>query len=419
MSNVKVYGRLIKEGSSFAFSSLVVNRLRTLLSLLGITIGILAIISVFTLVDSMERSVRSSFENLGDDAMFIQKMPWGPEPEDGEYAWWKYMNRPRITYEEAKMMKQRMNSARVVSFFASAVRTVEYKNSSVDNVPIIAAANGFENFIAVDLEEGRRFSESEIRLGKRLCILGADIAKNLFGLEGALGKSIDINGFRTTVVGVLQKEGESILGNGTDEWVIIPVGFGQNVMNFNRAETQITMRPKEFVSLEAMENEAMMNMRAIRKLRPSEDKNFSVNKSSMLNQGLDEVFGILTLVGLIIGGFSILVGGFSIANIMFVSVKERTNIIGIQMALGARRSFILFQFLLESVILCILGGAVGLILIYIASLAATHFTGFELTLTLKNIGIGLGFSVAIGLISGIIPASTAAKMVPVDAIRSN
>jgi len=419
MYSFKVYARLVKEGTAFAFSSLVVNRLRTLLSLLGITIGILAIISVFTLVDSMERSVRSSFESLGDDAIFIEKNPWGPEPGDGEYAWWKYMNRPKVTYEEARIMKQRMNTAGVVSFFAGAQRTIEYMNSSVENVTVIAAAEGFENFISVDIGKGRAFTKTEINTGKRLCILGADIALNLFGSSEPIGKQVDINGFRTRVIGVLEKEGQSLIGNGADEWVIVPVGYGQTVMNFKGANTQITLRPRENVSLEAMEDEAMMHMRSIRKLRPSEDKNFALNKSSMLNKGLDEVFGILTLVGLIIGGFSILVGGFSIANIMFVSVKERTNIIGIQMALGAKRSFILFQFLLESVILCLLGGGVGLLLIYFLSILATEFTGFDLTLTLDNILIGLGFSVGIGLISGIIPASMAAKMVPVDAIRSN
>jgi len=419
MARLKVYFRLVKEGGAFAVSSLVVNRLRTLLSLLGITIGIFAIISVFTLVDSMERSVRSSFESLGDDALFIEKMPWGPEAGDGEYAWWKYMKRPQVTYEEAKLMKQRMNSAGVVSFFAGASRTVEYANSTAEGVNIIAAAEGFENFITVDIGRGRNFLSSELNTGKRLCLLGYDVAQTLFGAADPIGKNIKVGGFRTTVIGVLEKEGQSLLGNGADEWVIVPVVFGQTIMNLNEANTQITLKPREFVSLKAMEDEAMMNMRSIRKLRPAEDKNFALNKSSMLNSGLDQVFGILTMVGVIIGGFSILVGGFSIANIMFVSVKERTSIIGIQMALGARKSFILFQFLFESVLLCLIGGAVGLLIIFLAGLIATSVTGFDLSLTIKNVGIGLGFSIVIGLVSGLIPAVMASRMVPVEAIRSN
>jgi putative ABC transport system permease protein len=419
MAKLKVFLRLVKEGSSFAVSSLVVNRLRTTLSLLGITIGIFAIISVFTLVDSMERSVRSSFESLGDDAMFIERMPWGPESGDGEYAWWKYMKRPQVTYEEAKNLKQRMSTAGVVSFFAGALRTVEYRNSAAERINVIAAAEGFENFIKVDIGDGRNFTSAELNSGRRVCLLGYDVSQTLFGLESPVGKDIKVGGFRSTVIGVLEKEGQSLLGGGADEWVIIPVTFGQTIMNLNESNTQITLRPKEFVSLKAMEDEAMMHMRSIRKLRPSEEKNFALNKSSMLSSGLDQVFGILTLVGLIIGGFSILVGGFSIANIMFVSVKERTSIIGIQMALGAKRSFILFQFLFEAVLLCLIGGGIGLLIIFLGSLAASSATGFDLSLTLKNVLIGVGFSVVIGLVSGLIPALRASRMVPVDAIRSN
>jgi putative ABC transport system permease protein len=419
MAKLKVFLRLVKEGSSFAVSSLVVNRLRTILSLLGITIGIFAIISVFTLVDSMERSVRSSFESLGDDAMFIERMPWGPESGDGEYAWWKYMKRPQVTYEEAKNLKQRMSTAGVVSFFAGALRTVEYRNSAAERINVIAAAEGFENFIKVDIGDGRNFTSAELNAGRRVCLLGYDVSQTLFGLESPVGKDIKVGGFRSTVIGVLEKEGQSLLGGGADEWVIIPVTFGQTIMNLNESNTQITLRPKEFVSLKAMEDEAMMHMRSIRKLRPSEEKNFALNKSSMLSSGLDQVFGILTLVGLIIGGFSILVGGFSIANIMFVSVKERTSIIGIQMALGAKRSFILFQFLFEAVLLCLIGGGIGLLIIFLGSLAASSATGFDLSLTLKNVLIGVGFSVVIGLVSGLIPALRASRMVPVDAIRSN
>ncbi len=418
MSRLKIYTRLIKEGSVFAMSALVVNRLRTLLSLLGITIGIFAIISVFTLVDSMESSVRSSFESLGDDSMFIEQMPWGPEAGDNEYAWWKYMNRPRVTYDEAKKLKERMKTAGVVSFFAGAARTVEYRNSSAENISVVAAAEGFEEFITVDIGRGRNLTSAELNSGNRLCLLGYDVAETLFGLEDPIGKNIKVAGYRARVVGVLEKEGQSLLGNGADEWVLVPVQFGQMVMNLQRANTQIALKPGSFVSFDAMEDEALMHMRSIRKLRPAEEKNFALNKSSMLNSGLDQVFGILKVVGIIIGGFSILVGGFSIANIMFVSVKERTNIIGIQMALGARRSFILFQFLFESVLLCLIGGAIGLIVIWLGSIAASGATGFDLVLTGKNILIGLGFSVGIGLVSGLVPASLAARMEPVDAIRS-
>jgi putative ABC transport system permease protein len=418
MTKLKIYVRLLKEGGILAISSLVVNRLRTLLSLLGITIGIFAIISVFTLVDSLDRSVRESVSGLGDDSLFIERMPWGPESGDQEYAWWKYMKRPNVTLDEAEKLKDRMNSARVVSFFAGASRTAEYKNSTAENATVIATSEGFENFITVDIAKGRYFTPNELEGNRRVCLLGHEVANSVFGAVYALGKEIKIAGYQSRVIGILEKEGQSITGDNLDTWIIVPVRFGQMIMNLDASNTQVAMKPKPYVSLDALEDEALMHMRSIRRLRPAEERNFAMNRSSMLNNLFDQIFGLLSTVGLIIGGFSILVGGFSIANIMFVSVRERTNIIGIQMALGARRSFILFQFLFESVALCLIGGLIGLGIIHLGTLVASALSGFDLILTLENILIGLGFSVAIGLISGIVPAFMASRMEPVEAIRS-
>ncbi len=413
-----VYVNLLKEGSMFALNALVVNRLRTFLSLLGVSIGIFAIISVFTLVDSMERSVRNSFSSLGDDSIFIERMPWGPEPGDKEYAWWKYMQRPQVTFSEADQMSRRMTTASSVTFFAGAQRTVEYGSNTAENAVAIAVSEGFENFVTVSIAQGRSFSKAEIEGNSRVCILGYEVAFNLFGNEPGIGRQIKIGGQRATVIGVLNKEGQGIVGNGADEWAILPVKFARSILSIDDGNTQVAMKPASGIEFAAMENEAMMHMRAIRQLRPGEEKNFAFNKSSMLSKGLDQLFGFLNIAGLIIGGFSILVGGFSIANIMFVSVKERTAVIGIQKALGARNSFILFQFLFESVVLCLLGGAIGMLVIWLLTLAAGAMGGFELVLSMKNVLIGLGFSVSIGLISGIVPALLAARMEPVDAIRS-
>lgn len=414
----KIYLQLLREGLYFSFNYMVNNKLRTFLSLLGITIGIFAIISVFTLVDSMERSVRGSFSRLGDDSIFIQRMPWGPEPGDEEYAWWKYVQRPNVKYNEAEALKRRMTTAATVTFFSGARRTAEYGNSTVENIQATAVSEGFEEFITVDVAFGRSFTLRELEGSARVTLLGHDVAQGLFGKEGGLGRQIKIGGQRCTVIGVLKKEGQGLLGNGADEWALVPVGFGRTILNVDEGNSQISMRPLPGVSVKAMENEAVVHLRSTRQLRMNQDNNFAVNKSSMLSSSLDELFGFLSLAGLIIGGFSILVGGFSIANIMFVSVRERTNIIGIQKALGAKRAFILFQFLFESVILCIMGGAIGLVLIYLLTLIASGASSFELQLTWKNVFVGVGFSVGIGIISGIVPASIAARMEPVEAIRS-
>ena len=394
------------------------NRLRTLLSLLGITIGIFLIISVFTLVDSLEGSVRGSFAGLGEDAIFIEQMPWGPEPGDKEYAWWKYMQRPKVLYADALKLKERMKSAKHVTFFGSTRRSISNGGISVDGAAVVAVSEGYPDFIPVDIVKGRGFSASELESARRVCVLGYDLAESLFGSDDPIGKSLKVGGYKTTVIGTLDKKGSGPIGNGSDEWCIIPVGFGRMVMDLEQSNTQIALKPKENVNFDALENEVLQHMRSIRRLRPAEEKNFAVNKSSMLTQGLDQVFGFLNIAGLIIGGFSILVGGFSIANIMFVSVRERTNIIGIQKALGAKRFFILAQFLFESVGLCILGGAVGLVIIFLGTLVVNATTDFELSLSLSNIMIGLSFSAVIGLISGFVPALQAAKMEPVEAIRT-
>ncbi len=410
--------RLIGEGASFAINALLVSRLRSLLSLLGITIGIFLIISVFTLVDSLERSIQKSFESLGDDSVFIEKMPWGPESE-GEYAWWKYIQRPDVSLKETQQLGERMNSSRAVTFIASSRRNLENGGNTAENASVVAVTEGFENFFAVDIGVGRNFTGRELKSSARICILGSNVADRLSKGTNLVGSEIKIAGFTARVIGILEKEGSGPLGSGTDEWAIVPVRFGSQVMRIDRSRTQIGLKPKAGVTVAEMENEVQMNMRSIRKLRPGEERNFAVNKSSMINQGLEQLFGLLNVAGLIIGGFSILVGGFSIANIMFVSVRERTNIIGIQKALGAKRSFILYQFLFEAVALCVFGGLIGLLIIYVAASAVSFFTDFELVLTLKNIVIGIGFSAVIGLVSGVIPALMAARMEPVEAMRSN
>lgn len=417
MSKIPVYIRLVREGASFAIQALVVNRLRSVLSLLSIVIGIFLIISIFTLVTSLEKNIRLSFSSLGDDAIFVEKMPWGPE-EDGEYAWWEYAQRPNVTFRDWQQLKERVQSASAITFFASARRTLENGANTAENSSVVAITEGFENFISVDIQSGRYFSHAELGSSRRVCVLGYDVAERLFGRQDATGRIIKLAGFKTTVIGVLEKAGASVVGSGTDEWVLIPIDFGRMVMPIDLVHTQLGVKPKEGVGVVELENDLTMHMRSIRTLRPGEDKNFSLNKTSMISGRMDELFAFLNLAGLIIGGFSILVGGFSIANIMFVTVRERTPIIGIQKALGAKRNFILFQFLFESVLLCVLGGVIGLVLIFAATKVATWVTGFDFVLTPLNILIGIGFSVGIGLVSGVVPAYTAARLEPAEAMRA-
>ncbi len=402
----------------FAWHAIVVNKLRTVLSLLGVTVGIFSIITVFTLVDTMENGLKDSFDILGDDVLFIQKWPWAPE-NGKEYEWWKYFQRSQPTMKNMEELSERLESADAVSFQVKSFKNLEHLNNNIENAVVSAVNYDYYKVIKLDIAEGRYFTPIETDAGRNVCIIGAEIEQSLFPSGGALGKSIKIGGTKADVIGVFQKEGSSLLGSGFDQSIFIPYGFGSRIIDVKNTDSVILVKAKEGVSNVQLKDEIMANMRAIRSIRPSEEEDFAVNESSMISSLIDSVFSTVNLVGFIIGIFAILVGGFSIANIMFVSVKERTNIIGIQKALGARNSFILLEFLFESVALCIFGGIAGLLLVGLIALVVNAVQdSFTIGLYFSNLVWGMVISVIIGVISGIVPASVASRLNPVDAIRS-
>jgi putative ABC transport system permease protein len=251
-------------------------------------------------------------------------------------------------------------------------------------------------------------------------ILGRDIKDGLFPNEEAIDKTITVRGRRVTVIGVFTKEGESVIGNSNDNGITMPVNYARKFLDIKseRLNPTIIVKAKDGVTNQELMDELRGNMRSIRRLRPVEEDNFALNETKLLSTQISGLFDAITMAGWIIGGFSILVGGFGIANIMFVSVKERTPIIGIQKSLGAKNYFILIQFLTEAIVLCLVGGILGILLVYIGTFAAAQFE-FELQLTTGNIILGLSVSALIGLISGFIPAFTASRLDPVEAIRAN
>jgi len=410
--------RLFRESFLFAIHSIIVNKLRTVLSLLGITIGIFAIISVLTVVDSLERSIRNNIEKLGDNVLFIQKWPWAFN--DPNFAWWDYMKRPPVSFDNYKILSSRINLAEAVTFMASQTCKTEFSYNSVDNVTLLAIGPDYPEVMYVDISEGRYFSSQEELSGKNVVIIGHSIAENLFEGNDPINKTIKINGQKASVIGVFAEEGESAFGSSSDESVMIPASYASNFMNINSDQTNpsIIAKAKKSISNDELRDEITGAMRAVRKLKPVADDDFSVNETSMLSEGLKEFFYILNISGWFIGLFSLLVGGFGIANIMFVSVKERTNIIGIQKSLGAKPYFILFEFLFEAIFLCLIGGSIGLLMVWGASFAGTGLTGMTMSLSAGNIITGFAVSFSIGLISGFIPAWTASRLDPVEAIRS-
>ena len=410
--------RLLRESYLFALNAIIVNKLRTILSLLGITIGIFAIISVFTIVDSMKTSIQTSIESLGNNVLYVQKWPWS---FGSDYPWWKYMNRPVPSLEDLDEIQKRSSYTDVAVFMINTSKTVEYQNNSLENAAVVAATQDFDKVSAFELSDGRYFSNSESTGGKPVAIIGSDIAENLFPNMDPLDKDIKMFGRKLNVVGVFKKEGSNFFGNSSDNQVLVPLSYARNVIDikFEGFDPMIMVRAKKGISNEELKDELTGIMRSIRKLKPAADDDFALNETSLLSKGFEELFGVIALAGWIIGGFSILVGGFGIANIMFVSVKERTSIIGIQKSLGAKNYFILFEFLFESIILCLFGGALGLFIVYMGTVVVSSMLDMDLVLTQGNILLGLFVSAIIGLVSGFIPAYSASRLDPVEAIRAN
>lgn len=415
--------KFLGESFSFAFRALRMNKLRTFLSLLGITIGIFSIITVFTITDALETKVRTDVESLGNNVIYIQKWPWVPEEgSSGEYPWWKYMNRPLPGFKEMSELEKKLTTAKSMTYAATiGGQLIKYENNSIENAQILCVSHGYQNIKSFELAQGRYFSEQESANGRPVCFIGNNIATSLFPSGDALGKSLVVRGRKFNIIGIVQKEGKSLVDISLDDAMVIPVSFARNIVNLrsDRMDPYIMVKAKDGVSTMELKDDLKGAMRSIRKIKPREDNDFALNEISLLSSSLDEMFSTLGIAGWVIGMFSILVGGFGIANIMFVSVKERTSIIGIQKSLGAKNYFILMQFLVEAVVLCVIGGLLGLFLVFIGATIATDVTGFNMQLTPSNIITGIIISGVIGIVSGFIPAHNASRMNPVDAIRSN
>lgn len=410
--------KLFRESFIFAFDALRQNKTRTFLSLLGITIGIFTIITVFAAVDTFRGNLQTSVDKLGSKTIYIQKWPW---VFGSDFPWWKYMQRPQPSLRDYEALRERVTTAEGLCYEVSlSNRTLKYKSNSIEGAQVSASSHDYNKTKNFDLSEGRYFTESESNSGSPVCLIGAELAEGLFPNQTATGKDVKVLGRKVQVIGVFAKEGEDLLGVSADKTLLIPLNFARNLVDVEseRYGPQITVRGKDQYSVTDVESELRGLMRSIRRIRPVDEDDFALNKTTILTAQLDSLFGIVDVAGWIIGGFSILVGGFGIANIMFVSVKERTNIIGIQKSLGAKNYFILMQFLFEAIALCLIGGLIGLGIVYLGTLLATYGFDVKIVLDRGNIIRGVSISVIIGVISGFWPAFSAARLDPVEAIRS-
>lgn len=414
-----IYLRVLKESFNFALNALTNNKLRTFLSLVGVTIGIFSIIAVLAAVDSLKKEIEGSISGLDNSTVIIMRVNFGPT----DIPQWKWQQFPDVTYDEYQYLERNTPNLDYATFKLNVPNeTVKYEDNQVDNVPVAAVTDSYYNIEALKLDEGRFFNASESNSGSMVVVLGYEIANKLFGgSANAIGKKVRIYGRKFSVIGVLEKEGAGLFGNSKDTAIYLPVNVVRRVYGDNNKASfpQIVIMPKK--GADEAEFKAMLTqqLRVKRGLKPDQISDFFVNQMQGLTDFIDEITASMNVIGLIISGFSLLVGGFGIANIMFVSVKERTNLIGIQKSLGAKNKFILFQFLFEAVILAVIGGLIGLVLVYIASIIVSQFTGdFQFVLSPWNMFLGTAISAVIGLISGILPAISASKLDPVEAIRT-
>lgn len=411
---------------TLSFEEIRAAKLRSFLSLLGISIGILCIISVRTAVGSLEMNIQSSLASFGNDIIYVQKWPWiwG----DNNYPWWKYLNRPSSNRRELEQLQEKMKGAEACSilYFAGNANVIA-DNSVAEGAKVLGASYDYNRIKEMDFTQGRYFTPAESNNAQPVALIGATVAETLFPNTSVIeGQQIKIRGVKMTVIGVLEKEGSDLFGFSLDNNVIVPFTFMSMFVNMNDLgnDPLLAIIPKKNVPIEELKYEIKGAMRSIRRLSPYEEDNFAVNQVSVFTDGIASIFSIINIAGLFIGGFSIFVGAFGIANIMFVAVKERTYIIGIKKAIGAKKIYILLEFLLEAIVLCLFGGLMGLItvlgLFQVLQYLVTHVyeSDFLFHITAYNVTLGISISIIVGILAGFIPAWFAANMKPVDAIRS-
>ncbi|MFC0603965.1 ABC transporter permease [Winogradskyella pulchriflava] len=413
-----VYLRVFKESFSFALNALRNNKLRTFLSLLGVTVGIFSIIAVLAAVDSLDRNIKESLSGLDKNTIYLSKYSFGPT----EVPRWKRDNFPQTDYDDYEYIRRNVpNIAASAYVIFGGNETVRYQAETVVGVNVTPVSNEIYEIEDFKIEKGRFYSELESDTGAPVIVVGSNLAENLFSDANPIGKEVRVYGRKLTVIGVLKKVGNG-LGDSPDDRAYVPSNFVRRFRNggVDGLPGAVIIKPEAGADIGAFEEVLKQKIRAFRGLKADEDDDFFVNKIAGLVSFVDAIIGTLNLVGWVISGFSLLVGGFGIANIMFVSVKERTNLIGIQKSLGAKNRFILFQFLFEAVILAVVGGLVGLLFVWITSIIMNGVVGdsFNFVLSFGNMFLGFMLSTFIGLISGVIPAISASKLDPVEAIRT-
>lgn len=406
---------ILGTGLKMALGEFRSNKLRTFLSLFGITIGIFCIIGVLATVSSLEQNVQKDIKSLGSNTIFIDKWDYS-----GQIPYWKLMNRPTPKYHEMALLRKAVPEAANIAFALQRMDKVEFQDQVLDNVRMYGISEDFSNIQTIEVIDGRYLQQTDFDYASNSVVIGYKVAEELFGKpERAVGKIINIYNRNVNVVGLIKKQGSSIIGGWEfDNCILLSYGFMKTLVREDRSDPVIMLQGKEVIPMKALRDEVTGAMRSIRKLKPTQVDNFSLNDVDAFGEFAAGIFSGINMGGFFIAILSLFVGMFGVANIMFVTVRERTPQIGLKKAIGAKKMTIMMEFLMESAFLCILGGLIGLLLVFLLTLAISSSIGFPITISLKIMTIAVSICIIVGVLAGIIPASIASKMDPVVAIRS-
>ncbi len=402
-----------------ALQELWKNKLRTFLSLFGITIGIFCIIGVLATVNSLERNIQNEVKTLGTNTIYVDK--WDYSAGGGpDFPWWRYVNRPSPGFDEMQQIMERTPGAKYVAFKIETPANIDYGDNSLSGVSLYGVSEQFKEIQPIEVQNGRYISDAEFSQGSNVLVIGNEVAEKLFGSpEIAVGKEITTKGKKMRVIGVIKKQGKTMIGGWAfDQNVVLPYRFAKGVMDEKKADPLIMVQGKDDLNSKALKDELTGTMRSIRKLTPTKEDDFTLNDINDFSDAISDAFVGLNIGGWAIAALSLIVGMFGVANIMFVSVRERTSQIGLKKAIGAKRRVILAEFLLESAFLCVIGGLIGLTLVFLLTQILSKVLNFPVFISTSYMILAIGICIIVGVLAGFIPALQAAKMDPVVAIRS-
>jgi putative ABC transport system permease protein len=409
---MKRYFIYIGESIKIAYEALRSYKMRSLLTTLGIVIGVTTVITIVALIQGLNLAFSQQISKIGTTTLFVSKFPWIM----GDKEWFTFRNRPNISVKDAEKLKQMSKTAVAVAPTLYSRRTAQYKNRTTERVLIVGTNEDYMETSNVLPEEGRFMSVTDVRHRRPVCVLGQDVLNSLFPNEDPIGKRVTLGGRKFTVIGVAEKKG-NMFGDSMDNMAMIPIGIFQTVFGARWRSVDVEVKVVSPAAIEDSEIELTGIMRRIRGLESNQENNFAINKQSMLMDTYKKLTGTLWAVAIGVGAISLIVGGIGIMNILLVSVTERTREIGIRKAIGARRFDIMMQFLVESMMICAMGVIIGVVTAVGLAKLIAKVTPLPAAITVWVAVLGLTFVVAIGLFFGIYPARKAALLSPIEALR--